>query len=406
MLTHIEKIRSAFPSLNQKLHGKLPIYFDNACVTLRPQPVIDAMNRYYSRHPSCHKRSVHKFGKLTTEEYGKAKEAVRRFINAKDANEIIFTKNTTESINVIAQGYSFKSGDCILTTDMEHNSNNLPWQVLSKKAGTTHRTFSLAPDFTFDLAKFKTAMDAGGVKLVSIFHTSHVTGHTLPLEEIIAYAHKKGALVLIDAAQSIAHQPIDVQKLDIDFLVFSFHKILGPSGMGCLYAKKQLLSDITPVNIGGETVDDVDYHSFVLAPIPERFEAGLQNYAGALGATAALHYLSTIGLQNIQQHVHELNDIISREITALPRIKLLGAADARTRAGIINFYIEGMDSGELSIILDETYNIMTRSGVHCCHSWYKKYKLPPSLRVSLYLYNSKDEAKVLIETLNKITRYF
>ncbi len=405
MPVSIEQIRNDFPSLYQSINGKRPIYFDNACVTLRPQQVIEAMNRYYTAHPSCHKRAIHKFGKLTTDAYLKAKEMVRQFIHAKDAQEIVFTKNATDSINIVAHSFPFKNGDCILTTDMEHNSNNLPWQILTRRIGVQYKTFTLSPDFTFDMQKFKTALSSG-VRLVSVFHTSHVTGYTLPIEEIINCSHEHGALVLLDAAQSIAHQSLDVQKLDVDFLVFSFHKMLGPSGMGCLYAKKHLLEEMTPFLIGGETVDDVDYRSFILSKIPDRFEAGLQNYSGALGVTAAIQYLKNIGMQNILQHSTELNEFISSEIKGLPRIKLLGPQDAKLRAGIINLTIDGMDSGELSIILDETYNIMTRSGVHCCHAWYKKYKLPPSLRVSLYLYNTKDEAKLLVETLNKITRYF
>lgn len=405
MPLHVEQIRKDFPALQQTIKGKTPIYFDNACVTLRPQQVIDAMSRYYTTHPSCHKRAVHKFGKLTTDEYLKAKEMVRQFINAKETAEIIFTKNATESINLVAHGFPFKSGDGVLTTDMEHSSNNLPWQMLAKRTGTQNRTFSLSPEFTFDIQKFKAALEKG-VKLVSIFHTSHVTGYTLPIEDIITCAHDHGALVLLDAAQSIAHRPIDVQTLDVDFLAFSFHKMLGPSAMGCLYAKKYLLEDMSPFLIGGETVDDVDYNSFVLSKVPDRFEAGLQNYAGACGITAAIQYLNDIGAHNISQHLTELNTFISSEIKNLPRIRLLGPQEARLRAGLINFSIEGMDSGELSILLDETYNIMTRSGVHCCHSWYKKYRLPPSLRTSLYLYNSKEEAEILLETLKKITRYF
>ena len=401
----VEQIRKDFPALQQSINGKPPIYFDNACVTLRPQQVIDAMSRYYTTHPSCHKRAVHKFGKLTTDEYFKAKDMVRQFINAKESTEIVFTKNATESINLVAHSFPFKNGDCVLTTDMEHNSNNLPWQTLAKRLGTQNRTFSLSPEFTFDMQRFKAAMEKG-VKLVSVFHTSHVTGYTLPIEDIIACAHDHGALVLLDAAQSVAHRTIDVQKLDVDFLAFSFHKMLGPSAMGCLYAKKHLLEDMSPFLIGGETVDDVDYNSFVLSKVPDRFEAGLQNYAGACGVTAAIQYLNDIGAHNISQHLMELNEFISSAIRSLPKIKLIGPQDAKLRAGIINFTLGGMDSGELSILLDETYNIMTRSGVHCCHSWYKKYRLPSSLRTSLYLYNSKEEAGILLETLNKITRYF
>lgn len=400
-----EEIRKDFPALNQTMQGKPPIYFDNACMTLRPKQVVDAMNKYYFVHPSCHKRAVHKFGEMTTEEYGKAREVVRRFIHAKESQEIIFTKNTTEAINLVANSFSFKSGDVILTTELEHNSNFLPWQVVCKKKGLEHKIFSLSQDLTFDLEKFKEVL-VSGVKLVCIFHTSHITGYSLPVDEIIKLSHVYGALVLIDGAQSAPHQDIDVQKIDADFFVFSFHKMLGPAGMGCLYAKKALLENMSPFLMGGEMVDDGDYNSFVLAKIPDRFEAGLQNYAGAMGAAAAIKYLGAIGMKNIQQHMFQLNKFITDEIMDSPKIKLLGPWDPKLRAGIVNFYIEDMDSGELSILLDQTNNIMARSGVHCCHAWYKERQWPPTLRVSLYFYNTMEEAKRFIETLKKIVRFF
>jgi len=267
------------------------------------------------------------------------------------------------------------------------------------------KTFSLSQDLTFDLDKFKSALNAGA-KLVAVFHTSHITGYSLPINEIVRLSHQHGALVLIDGAQSVPHQNIDVMKLDADFFVFSFHKMLGPSGMGCLYGKKVLLECLEPTMMGGEAVDDVDYNSYLPSKIPDRFEAGLQNYAGAMGVTAAIHYLKSIGMNRIYKHISQLNEFVTNEISGIPEIKLLGPRDARVRSGIINFYIEGMDSGELSILLDQANNIMTRSGVHCCHPWYKKNKWPETLRVSMYLYNTSDEAHIFINTIRKIVRHF
>jgi len=405
MPVNFEKVREDFPALSQITKGKPPIYFDNACMTLRPRQVVEAMNKYYFEHPSCHKRAVHKFGEMTTQEYKKAREAVQKFIHAKESQEIIFTKNTTEAINLVANSFAFKRGDVILTTELEHNSNYLPWQIVCKKQGLELKRFTLSQDLTFDLDKFKTVLSSG-VRMVSIFHRSHVTGYALPVEEIIKLAHESRSLVLIDGAQSAPHQHIDVQKLDADFYAFSFHKMLGPTGMGCLYAKKELLENMSPYMIGGETVDDVDYDSFVLSKLPDRFEAGLQNYAGAMGVTAAISYLTRIGMGNIHQHITNLNEYITNEIQAIPKVILLGPQDPHLRGGIINFYIQDMDSGELSILLDQTNNIMTRSGVHCCHAWYKRNNWPPTLRVSMYFYNTMEEANIFVETLKKIVQYF
>lgn len=405
MAYNIERIREDFPALGQNIGGKLPIYFDNACVTLRPRSVVETMDEYYFKYPGCHRRAIHKFGKITTAQYQKARETVRGFINAKESNEIIFTRNTTESINLIANSFPFKEGDVILTTDLEHNSNLIPWQVLSKRKRVVHKIFSLNKDFTFDLEKFKELLTQG-VKLVSVFHTSHVIGFSLPVEQIIQLAHKYGALVLLDCAQSIGHKDIDVKKLDVDFLAFSFHKALGPSGMGALYGKQEFLDSMVPFLVGGETVDDADYNSFSLSPVPDRFEAGLQNYAGAIGSGAALNYLKAIGLKNIQEQELRLNDFITKGISNLPRVKLIGPQNPELRGGIINFYLEDMDSGELSIILDQTNNIMVRSGFHCSHPWYKKYNLPPTIRVSVYFYNTIEEAEVFTQTLKKITDHF
>lgn len=401
----IDKIRKDFPALQQTIKGKPPVYFDNACVTLRPTQVIEAMDAYYREHPSCHRRSIHKFGKATTASYEKAKKTVQKFINATDSDEIIFTKNATEAINIVAHGLTFQSGDVILTTTLEHNSNFLPWQFVAQRADAQLKTIVLKDDLTFNLEGFKQLL-TDEVKLVAVPHKSHITGYTYPVKEIIRLAHGAGAVVLIDAAQSAAQQDIDVKHLDADFLAFSFHKMLGPSGMGCLYGKKIYLNNLNPVFIGGETVDDVSHNSFTLTKVPERFEAGLQNYGGAQGVTAAIEYLQHLGLERIRRHISELNALVSEAIVKLPKVRILGPADPAERGGILNFIIEDMDAGELSIILDQTDNIMTRSGVHCCHAGYKRHNLPPSLRASFYLYNTEQEVQLFVDRLQKIVQFF
>lgn len=401
----IERIREDFPALNKPISGKLPIYFDNACMTLKPKQVVEAMNEYYYNHPGCHRRAIHKFGELTTLRYKKARESVQKFINANEPCEIVFTRNTTEAINLIANSFPFKKGDTVLTTELEHNSNLLPWQVLARKKGIIHKVFSLNDDMAFDLERFEKIL-AQGIRLVSVFHTSHVTGITLPIKDIVDLSHNYGALVLIDGAQAVAHKKIDVQDLDIDLFAFSFHKMLGPTGMGALYAKKDIFESMSPFLIGGEAIDDADYNSFVLSELPYRFESGLQNYAGAIGAEAAIKYLEAVGFGRINEQEFQLNEFITREISRLSRIKLLGPRQPGLRGSIINFYIEGIDSGELSILLDKTNNIMLRSGVHCCHAWYKKHNLPTTLRAAVYFYNTSEEAEVFIRTIKQISRYF
>ena len=400
-----EAIRKDFPCLDQMIKGKSPVYFDNACMTLKPRQVVEAMNEYYYRHPGCHNRAVHAFGEMTTARYTRARKKVADFLNANSPEQIVFTRNTTEGINLVARSFPFKTRNVILTTDMEHNSNLLPWQALVREKGVVHDLLPLNRDFSFDFDGFKQKLQRG-VTLVSLFHTSHVTGHSLPVDDIVREAHAHDALVLLDCAQSASHVPLDVRQLDPDFVVFSFHKMLGPTGMGALYVKQALVEKLEPFLVGGETITDADYHTCVFAPFPERFEAGLQNYAGVMGTEAALEYLEACGLTAIHEHQVSLNRIISEGITELPRIRIIGPKDPLRRGGIVNFLVEGMDSGELSIILNQTGVIMTRSGIHCCHSWYRKEDLPPSLRASVHLYNTRAEAELFVQTIKDIASYF
>ncbi len=401
----VEAVRKDFPSLEQQVKGRAPVYFDNACMTLKPRQVVEAMNEYYFKHPSCHNRAVHAFGERTTQRYNQARKATADFIGAGSAEELIFTRNTTEGINLVANSFKLSKGDVVLTTDMEHNSNLLPWQQLVQKRGIVHTIVPFQDDFSLDLELLESKLKQG-VKLVSMVHTSHVTGHTIRAAEIIGLAHRYSAKVLLDCAQSASHHVLNVRELDVDFLTFSFHKILGPTGMGALYVKEDIMEDLDPFLVGGETVHDVEYHSCVFSAGPERFEAGLQNYAGAMGAQAALRYLTDLGIEKVHRHLVKLNRIITEGIIALPRIRLIGPPAPEDRAGIVNFSVEGMDCGELSILLDSTKSIMTRSGVHCCHSWYHKQELGPTLRASLYAYNTGEEAELFVQTIKDMASYF
>ena len=395
MALSAEKIRQDFPILAKKFNNKPIIYFDSACMSLKPQSVLDAMSEYYTDYTACVGRSAHKLGRTATERYSLAREKIAKFIGAKP-EEIVFTRNTTEGINLIAHCLDFKSGDSVLTTDKEHNSNLLPWQMLS---GIKHKICYSKSDGTFNLEDFKKSFPA---KLVSMVHTSNVDGVTIPAKDIIKIAHDNKSLVLLDAAQSIPHKKIDVKKLDADFIAFSGHKMLGPTGVGVLYGKYELLEKLKPFMVGGNTVKNTTYTEHEFLKPPEKFEAGLQNYAGAIGFGAAVDYLQKIGLENIESHEIELNKVISAGISGIPGLKILGPQNPELRSGIISFLIDGMDIHYIAQMLDKIENIAVRSGQHCVHSWYNANKLPGSVRASLYLYNTKDEARVFVETLKKI----
>lgn len=391
-------IRNDFPILTTKMP---PIYFDNACVTLKPTQVIAAISRYYNEFPACGGRSLHKLGRRVTEEVEKAREVVQKFFNAKSEKEIIFTKNTTEAINLIARSLPLKAGDIVMATDKEHNSNLIPWQILAREKGIRHQIVRSNPDNTFNLDNFSAAMSRD-VKLVTLVHTSNLDGVTTPAREIIKIAHDHGALVLLDAAQSAPHREVDVRALDVDFLACSGHKMLGPSGTGILYGKYHLLERLGPFLVGGETVINTTYTSYELEKPPAKFEAGLQHYAGIIGLAEALKYLRKIGLPNIAAHETELNKRITDGIRDLPGLSIIGPADPALRSGIISFNIKGMDPHEIATMLDAAARIAIRSGMHCVHSWFNAHGIVGSARASLYLYNTTEEADIFIENLRKI----
>jgi cysteine desulfurase/selenocysteine lyase len=398
----VEKIRADFPVLQQKINGKPIIYFDNACMSLKPKQVIDAMNEPYTKYTSCHGRSGHKFGRKLTEEYHKAREKIAKHIGCK-TEEVIFTRNTTEGINIIANSLGLKAGDVVLTTDREHNSNLLPWHLLSERFGVKHKVTFSKKDMTFDLDNFQNILDKN-VKLVSFVHTSNLDGYTLPMKEIIKIAHNNGSLVLLDGAQAVPHKEVNMKNLDVDFYAFSGHKMLGPYGIGVLFGKYSLLDKLKPFIVGGDTVERTTYSSHIFLKPPEKFEAGLQNYSGAIGLGVAADYLNDIGKKNIEKHEIELNKFMTAELSKLDGVSMIGPPQAELRGGIISFNVKGMSSHDVAVMLDETANIMVRSGQHCVHSWFDAHKIEGSVRASLYLYNTKEEAHIFIDKMKEIVR--
>lgn len=396
-----EKIRADFNILSPQ-NGPKTIYLDSACMSLKPKVVLDAMNDYYLNFSACAGRSSHKLGDKVTKKVKEARQLVSKFINAKKEEEIIFTRNTTEGVNILANSLGLVKGDIVLISDKEHNSNLVPWLSLRDKIGIIVKIIPSNEDGSFSLENFSKFV--AGVKLVSMVHTSNLDGVTNPAKEIIKIAHENNALVFLDAAQSIPHRKIDVQDLDVDFLAFSGHKMLGPTGTGVFYGKYKLLEKLFPFLVGGDTVEFSTYDSYKMLSVPEKFEAGLQDYAGIIGLGAAVKYLSQFDFKDIQEHEFKLNSYITEELKKIPQIKIIGPQDPGQRSGIVDFYIEGTDMHKFAIMLDEMANIEIRSGRHCVHSWFDGKKIYNSARVSLYLYNTMEDAEAFIANLNKIIK--
>lgn len=395
----ISKIRRDFPILNEPRM----IYFDTACQSLRPQAVIDAVNAYYQKLAACSGRSMHHLAAQVTESCDEVRGTLARFLNAARKEEIVFTRNTTEGINLVANAFPFNAGDVVLVSDKEHNSNLIPWQKLTRQKGTLLQIIPTLPDGTFDLPSFARMLDKN-VHLVALGMTSNLDGVSIPAAEIIRLAHKNGSLVLLDAAQSAPHQQINVRALDADFAAFSGHKMLGPSGTGVLYGKYKLLEQMEPFLVGGDTVASSTYDSAEFLPPPEKFEAGLQDYAGILGLGAAVEYLHKIGFSAIQKHELELNQAITAGIRDIPGLRIFGPADAALRGGIVTFTIDGIDSHRIALMLDQMQGIMLRSGQHCVHSWFHSRNIQGSVRASVYFYNTLDEVQLLVDNLHKVRK--
>jgi cysteine desulfurase/selenocysteine lyase len=388
---NVEKIRKDFACLEQK---PKPVYLDSACQSLRPKVVTDKIQEYYDKYPACAGRSWHDWGQRVTEEIKKARSIAQKFFSAKSADEIIFTRNTTEGINLISNSLNLK-GKKVILSDKEHNSNLLPWQKLSK-SGVPFEQVAFG-----DTAALQKKISNAG--LVSMTMTSNVDGTSIPAKEIIDIAHKNGALVLLDAAQSAPHSEINVKKLDVDFLACSGHKMLGPSGTGILYGKKELLEKLNHFMVGGETVKDSTYTTAEWEPAPAKFEAGLQDYAGILGLGAAMEYLQKIGLSEIHKHETALNKRITEAVG--DKVQLIGPKDPELRSGIFSFLIKNMDLHTAAMMISKSHNIMIRSGAHCVHSWFHANKLPGSCRASLYIYNNEEDCDVFIDAVKKIAAF-
>lgn len=398
----IERCREDFPTLQG---DNPPAYLDNACVTLKPKSVIDAITDYYTQTPGCGGRSVHRYGTKVSKTVADARKKLGAFLNAEQTNEVVFTRNATHSINQIAHGLQWSKGDVVLTSDREHNSNLVPWLQLEQEQGIDHRVVPSHEDNTFDLEAFEAmCADAGNrLRMVAMSHVGNLDGVSIPIKEVTKIAHDHGALVAIDGAQSTPHMNVDVQALDIDFLSFSIHKMCGPSGMGGLWGRYELLDGLRTIQSGGQTVTHSTYTDASWAKPPARFEGGLGNFAGMMATGAAIDYLSNINMDDVHAHEIKLNTIMTNGIKDLPGIEIIGPEDPAQRGGICSILMHELPSHEVALLLDEAAGVMVRSGQHCVHSWFDAHGHPQgSLRASAYMYNTEEDANRFVDTLTEI----
>lgn len=402
-----EIIKKDFPIFNQDIHGRKLVYLDNGATTQKPLQVIEAMAGYNKiAHGNPH-RGAHKLSVEATKAYNSSKETVKKFINAKSTEEIIFTRNTTESLNLIAYSYGrefINEGDEILLAISEHHSNILPWQRLAKERKAILKYMYLNAEGRIPLDEIKNKISEK-TKLVSVGHMSNVLGTIHPVEEIIHHAHRVGAVVVVDGAQSAPHMKVDVQEMDADFFVFSGHKMLGPMGIGVLYGKKEILEKMSPFLLGGDMIEYVYEQEATFAPLPYRLEAGTQNVEGAVGIKAAMEYLEKIGLDKIEEHEKELTQYALDRMLSLPYIDIIGPKDLEMRGGLISFTIDGIHPHDIATILD-SYGVAIRAGHHCAQPLMRFLDLHATSRISFYLYNTKDDVDQFIEGVKNVRKWF
>ena len=401
----ITKIRNDFPVLNQKIYGKPFVYFDNAATTQKPRIVIDTMSKLYSEYNSNVHRGVHYLSEQMTEMYESARKKVQNFLNAKHTHEIIFTKGVTESINLGAFSFGellVKENDEIIISEMEHHSNIVPWQMLCQRKGAKLRIIPFNDKGELLLDEYKKLINSR-TKLVAIVHTSNSLGTVNPVKEIVAIAHKYNVPVLIDGAQAIQHQKVDVQALDCDFYAFSGHKIYGPTGIGVLYGKEAWLQKMPPYQGGGDMIEQVTFEHTTYDELPFKFEAGTPNYIGAIGLGCALDYLTNIGLDNIKNYEKKLLDYGTAKLMSLDGLKLYGRAENKTC--IFSFLLGNIHPYDTGMLLDRM-GIAVRTGHFCTQPLWDHYKVEGAVRASLTFYNTLEEIDYLYETLKKVQKTF
>ena len=406
-MINLNKIRKDFPILNEKVNGKGLVYLDNAATSQKPKEVIDSLVSYYEKYNSNVHRGVHTLSIKATDEFEKSRIKIQKFINAKSSNEIIFTRNASESLNLIAYSWgkdNISSGDEIYITPFEHHSNIVPWQMLCKEKEAILKYLPLNNNGDIDIKRFSKEL-SNKTKLVSVTHMSNVLGTVLPLNEIIELAKKYKAVTVVDACQSVPHMPVDVQKIDSDFLCFSGHKMLGPTGIGVLHGKEEILNEMSPFLYGGDMISEVTYEESKWNELPYKFEAGTPNIADSIALGVACEYLDKVGMENIWNHEMELGDYTVNRISELDKFKILGNRSKELRGGVVSFVHEDIHPHDIGSLLDG-YGIAIRTGHHCAMPLVRSYGVVAASRASFYLYNNKEEVDKLIEGLKLVEEYF
>lgn len=398
-------IRRDFPILNESINGKPLVYLDSAATSQKPRQVIDAIKAYYESSNANVHRGVHTLGSRATEAYEAARNNVAKFLNAKSDEQIVFTRGTTESLNMVAHGYArprLKPGDEIVITPMEHHSNLIPWQQVAKVTGATLTYLPLQEDGTIDLCDVEKTITAR-TKIVAMVHVSNVLGTINPIADVARIAHRHGAILVVDGAQSVPHMPVDVQALDCDFLAFSGHKMMGPTGIGVLYGKRAVLEQMEPVHFGGEMIEVVELYESTFKEVPYRFEGGTPIIAGAVGLSAAIDYLKEIGLSAIHERDVALTAYAYDRLRAMDEIEVYGPAGER--GALVTFNLRGVHPHDLSTALDAE-GVAIRAGHHCAQPLMRWLKQSATARASFYVYNTERDIDTLIDALTMAKEFF
>jgi len=401
----VENIRSDFPSLQIKVNGNPLIYFDNGATTQKPQQVIDAISGYYSSSNANVHRGLHYLAEKATSGYESSRNKVANFINASSEKEIVLTSGTTAGINLVAHGWAskfLKENDEIILTEMEHHSNIVPWHMLANRIGIKVRFAEISDDGLLQTEKLKSLVN-DKTKLIVLTQMSNVLGTINPVKEITAYAHQQNIKVLVDAAQSVPNMKVDVQDLDCDFLTFSAHKMVGPTGIGVLYAKKEILIDMDPFLGGGEMIETVTKEKATWAAIPHKFEAGTPNIAGAFGLSAAIDYLEKLGMNNVYMYKKRLTNYAIDTMNRIDGLKIYGTS--KERGSAISFRLKNIHPFDLAQFLDQ-FGIAIRAGHHCAQPLMKRLDVSATSRASLYFYNTFQEVDIFVDKLEKAVKFF
>ncbi len=395
----VGKIRAQFPLLHQKVNGENLVYFDNGASTQKPQVVIDAIAQYYSNDNANIHRGVHYLSQKATDKFEETRDTVQAFINANKSCEIIFTKGTTDSINLVANGYRsmLNKGDDIIISEMEHHSNIVPWQMCCEVSGATLKVIPILDNGDLDMDAFENLLSEK-TKLVAVTHISNALGTINPVEKLIALTHKVGAKILIDGAQATPHALVDVQGLDVDFYCFSAHKMYGPTGVGVLYGKEALLNELPPYQGGGEMIKEVSFEKTTYADLPHKFEAGTPNIAGVIAFKAAMDFITDLGISTIAKHEDTLVQYATKQLLTISGMQFIG--EAKKRAALVSFNIESLHPYDIGVLLDKM-GIAIRTGHHCAQPIMEHYKVSGTVRMSFAIYNTKEEIDSCITAIKK-----